>query len=63
MRYSVSLAKGLVVNVCAHPGLPNLLGFGRGEIDITPRESVDYTTHQIGALRGIGKRRGMGCWL
>jgi len=61
MRYSVSLAKKHGIGVGAHPGLPDLLGFGRRKMDITPKEAADYTTYQIGALQAFAKAEGMSC--
>lgn len=37
----------------AHPGLPDLQGFGRREIKITPAEAYQFIIHQIGALYGF----------
>jgi len=59
MRYSVLLAKKLDVAVGAHPGLPDLWGFGRRKLDITPKEAADYTTYQIGALQAFAKAEGV----
>jgi UPF0271 protein len=53
MRKSVILAKELGVAVGAHPGLPDLLGFGRRRMDISPGELKDYIVYQIGALKGF----------
>ena len=55
MRSSVLLAKECGIGVGAHPGLPDLLGFGRRKMDITPKEAADYTTYQIGALQAFAK--------
>ena len=53
IRDTVLLAKRHGVSVGAHPGYPDLLGFGRRKIDITPKEAADYTTYQIGALQAF----------
>lgn len=53
MRKSVSLAKTLGVAVGAHPGLPDLLGFGRRRMDVSPEELKDYIVYQLGALKGF----------
>lgn len=55
MRYSILLAKKYGIGVGAHPGLPDLLGFGRRKMDITPKEAADYTTYQIGAIQAFAK--------
>ena len=42
MRETVSLADDHGVNVGVHPGLPDLMGFGRRTMDATPAEVRDY---------------------
>ncbi|MBK2124972.1 LamB/YcsF family protein [Fangia hongkongensis] len=41
------------LNIGAHPGLPDLLGFGRRKMAITEKEAYDFTLYQIGALFGF----------
>ncbi len=53
MRRTVSLAAMHDVAVGAHPGLPDLLGFGRREMAVTPQEVYDMVTYQVGALEAI----------
>ena len=53
MRKTVALAKENGVGVGAHPGLPDLLGFGRRFMDVTPQELEDFFVYQIGALRAF----------
>jgi UPF0271 protein len=53
MRKTVKLAKENGVGVGAHPGLPDLLGFGRRFMDVTPQELEDFFVYQIGALKGF----------
>jgi UPF0271 protein len=53
MRRSVEMAKSLEINIGAHPGLPDLAGFGRRKMDITPEELKSYIIYQIGALKGF----------
>jgi UPF0271 protein len=50
MRETTQLAKSHDVNIGAHPGLPDLMGFGRRKMDISPQELKDYVGYQIGAL-------------
>lgn len=50
MRLTVERAIAHSVAVGAHPGLPDLQGFGRRMMDITPREAYDMVVYQIGAL-------------
>jgi UPF0271 protein len=50
MRTSVGLAAKHGVTVGAHPGYPDLLGFGRRAIEATPAEVEAWMIYQIGAL-------------
>lgn len=51
IRKTVELALARGVAVGSHPGLPDLLGFGRRKLDVTPQEVRDYMCYQTGALR------------
>ncbi|WNS74953.1 5-oxoprolinase subunit PxpA [Bacillus sp. DTU_2020_1000418_1_SI_GHA_SEK_038] len=51
MRKTVELAKKYDVGIGAHPGFPDLLGFGRRYMTCTPAEIKDYVMYQVGALR------------
>lgn len=53
MRETVQRALVNNVSVGAHPGLPDLNGFGRREMRITPQEAYDMVVYQIGALQGV----------
>jgi len=59
MRYTVKLAKKNNVAIGAHPGFPDLQGFGRRKMDISPEEIKNLITYQIGALQAIAKTEGM----
>lgn len=59
MRDIARLAKKYDVRVGAHPGLPDLLGFGRRELRITPQEATDYIVYQYGALSAFTKAQGL----
>jgi UPF0271 protein len=59
MRKTVSLAKEKGVRVGAHPGLPDLVGFGRRAMLVTPSELKDMFTYQIGALKAFVEAEGM----
>lgn len=59
MRETVALAKEHSVAVGAHPGLPDLLGFGRREMRVTPQEMKDYFVYQTGALKAFVEAGGM----
>jgi UPF0271 protein len=59
MRRTVRLARDAGVAVGAHPGFPDLAGFGRRDIRMTPREVEDMLLYQIGALAGIAAAEGV----
>lgn len=50
MDKTVEIAEQYGVSVGAHPGLPDLMGFGRRKMDITPLEAKTMIEYQIGAL-------------
>lgn len=55
MQETVALAIQNNVAIGAHPGLPDLQGFGRREIKLSPKEAYQITLYQIGALSGFVK--------
>jgi UPF0271 protein len=59
MRETVALARAHGVSVGAHPGFPDLVGFGRRELRATPREVEDFVVYQIGALAAIAAAQGV----
>lgn len=59
MRRTLQQAKDLGVRVGAHPGYPDLLGFGRRVLQISRREARDYVLYQIGALRAFAEAVGV----
>lgn len=60
MRKTIDLAVRKGVAVGAHPGLPDLLGFGRRMMNISPSDACDYITYQMGALEGMCRMAGAG---
>lgn len=58
MRKTVRLALENDVKMGAHPGLPDLIGFGRRNLSISPQEAYDMVVYQIGALYGFIKAEG-----
>ena len=58
MRRSVELAVQYGVAVGAHPGLPDLMGFGRRRMEVTPDELKDYHRYQTGALAAFARAAG-----
>jgi UPF0271 protein len=59
MKHSVQIAKENKVALGAHPGFPDLLGFGRRNMDASLEEIKDYVTYQIGALQAFAAAQGM----
>jgi len=59
MRATVALAREHGTAVGAHPGFPDLVGFGRREMKATPREVEDLVAYQIGALAAIAAAQGV----
>lgn len=54
----VRMAKQRKVAIGAHPGLPDLMGFGRRVIQMEPAELEKHMIYQIGALQGIAAAAG-----
>lgn len=53
MKLTVRTAEQTGVAIGAHPGFPDLMGFGRREMKITPEEAKNYVIYQIGALQAF----------
>jgi 5-oxoprolinase (ATP-hydrolysing) subunit A len=58
MRQTVAQALQHGVAIGSHPGLPDLMGFGRRVMDVTPQEVKDYLCYQTGALREFARAEG-----
>jgi UPF0271 protein len=59
MRETVRMARHAGVAVGAHPGFPDLVGFGRRNMAASPREVEDFVLYQVGALSGIAAADGV----
>jgi UPF0271 protein len=59
MRKTLAGARRHGVAVGAHPGLPDLLGFGRRRMDVSPQDIRDYVLYQIGALSAFATAAGL----
>jgi len=59
IRQTIRLARKHGVAIGAHPGLPDLLGFGRREMQVTPAEVEDMVLYQVGALAAIARSEGV----
>ena len=56
---TVALAARYGGAVGAHPGFPDLLGFGRRPMTVTPAEAGAYVKYQMGALMAFAKGQGL----
>ena len=59
IRRTLRLAKAHGVAVGAHPGFPDLVGFGRREIKATAAEVEDAVLYQVSALAGMAAAEGL----
>ena len=59
MLESIARTKEAGIKIGAHPGLPDLMGFGRRNMAISPAEAKAYTLYQISALGGMCQANGM----
>lgn len=58
MRNTVRLAVKHGVRVGPHVGFPDLMGFGRRVMGVTPDEHLNYALYQGGALQAIARSEG-----
>lgn len=58
MKNLVAAAIEKSVYIGAHPSLPDLLGFGRREMAITPNDAYNYVLYQAGALQAFIRAQG-----
>jgi UPF0271 protein len=59
MRATVRLARAHGVAVGAHPGFPDLVGFGRREMEVRAQEVEDLVLYQVGALAAVARSEGV----
>lgn len=55
MEKTIKIAKENKVEVGAHPGFFDLMGFGRRNLLVTPKEMKAYLKYQLGALIAFAK--------
>ncbi|MFC7062024.1 LamB/YcsF family protein [Halobacillus seohaensis] len=58
MRTTVKLAIEKGVGIGVHPGLQDLVGFGRRNMNISPKEAYELVVYQIGSLSAFVKAEG-----
>ncbi|MFO7931010.1 MAG: LamB/YcsF family protein [Thermodesulfobacteriota bacterium] len=59
MQTTVEMASKFNVRVGAHPGYPDLMGFGRREMNCSPGELESYILYQVGALQAFCRSRNL----
>jgi len=60
LRQTIRTAKEHGVAVGAHPGFPDLVGFGRRELNVSAREAEDFVLYQVAAVAGVAAAEGVG---
>lgn len=59
MQKTVKMAKESGIGIGAHPGFPDLMGFGRRNMKVSPAEAKAYVQYQLGALYAFCKASGV----
>ncbi len=58
MNKTICLARDAGIGIGAHPGFPDLMGFGRRNLAVTPGEARAYVIYQLGALNAFCRVNG-----
>lgn len=58
-RRTIRLAAANGVAVGAHPGFPDLVGFGRREMNVSPDDAEHFVLYQIAAVAGVAAADGV----
>lgn len=59
MQKTVRMAAENGIGIGAHPGFPDLMGFGRRNMNISTGEAYAYVTYQLGALDAFCRKYGV----
>ena len=59
MKRTLDIAGKNGVGPGAHPGLPDLVGFGRRKMDVSLEEIKDFVIYQVGALQAVARSQGL----
>lgn len=59
MNKTIAMAKEAGIRVGAHPGFPDLMGFGRRNMNVSKEEAKAYTLYQLGALDAFCRAQGV----
>jgi UPF0271 protein len=57
MDKTIDIAIKNKLGIGAHPGYPDLMGFGRRKMDISLKEARNYTIYQLGALKAFAESK------
>ncbi|MFI6620576.1 LamB/YcsF family protein [Streptomyces sp. NPDC050528] len=60
LRATVDRAAHRGLDIGAHVSLPDLVGFGRRRMDLSPQEAYDISLYQIAAVAGFARAAGTG---
>ena len=58
MAQTVERCRAAGVHIGAHPGFPDLMGFGRRNMNVSPAEAKAYIQYQLGALLAFCRASG-----
>lgn len=59
MNKTLAMAKEAGIHVGAHPGFPDLMGFGRRNMNVSKAEAKAYVLYQLGALDAFCRVHGL----
>jgi len=59
MQKTIAMAKEAGIGIGAHPGFPDLMGFGRRNMNVSPEDAAAYVTYQLGALYAFARAAGV----
>ncbi len=59
MKRTLEISRKSGVQPGAHPGLPDLVGFGRRKMDVRLDEIRDFVFYQVGALQAVARGQGL----
>lgn len=58
MRATADAAAVLGLAIGAHPGLPDLIGFGRRTMSVSAADAYDMVVYQVGAMAAVARAAG-----
>ena len=59
MQKTIEMVRAAGIQPGAHPGFPDLMGFGRRNMVVSSEEASAYTIYQLGALKAFSEAAGM----